>query len=328
MNFLIIGYGSVGKRHASNLSGLGVNCLIVDTKSSRLKEALEHGYSVYDSLDSLDSSETFEAVVICSPPVFHVEQTIWALDRNKKIFLEKPIGINFKECNTILSLDFEKIFVGYNYRWNPQFIKLQKHIDRGLIKNPFFATFTIGMHLEDWHPWENYRDFFMSNKSQGGGALLDESHFLELIIEIFGIPLSVMAKQLKISSLEIDTDDYVSAQFLFHNLLVEMRLDLFRRPHESFIQIYGEDSSITCNFLNKINTVTISKSYAEPGRIIKRFKYERNDVFVDMMKDFIEFVNFENVLPRVTFLRALEVMFLIEKIRESSQINHWLKVDK
>ena len=111
MNFLIIGYGSIGKRHASNLSELGVNCLIVDTKSSRLKEALEHGYIGYDSLNSVDSNEPFEAVVICSPPVFHVEQTIWALGRNKKIFLEKPIGINFKECNTILSLDFEKIFV-------------------------------------------------------------------------------------------------------------------------------------------------------------------------------------------------------------------------
>jgi predicted dehydrogenase len=40
----------------------------------------------------------------------------------------------------------------------------------------------MSAHLADWHPWERYQDFFMAQAALGGGALLDESHFLDLML--------------------------------------------------------------------------------------------------------------------------------------------------
>ena len=74
------------------------------------------------------------------------------------------------------------------------------------------VTFTMSAHLADWHPWERYQDFFMSNAAMGGGALLDESHWLDLMLWFFGMPDRLFAKIEKLSDLEIETDDNVDMQ--------------------------------------------------------------------------------------------------------------------
>jgi predicted dehydrogenase len=326
MNFLILGFGSVGSRHARNLTALGISCLIVEPKVNRLEEAKIEGYVSFKDLNEVSNDFNFDAVLVCSPPVFHIEQTIWALERNKKVFLEKPIGLNLNECTKLLQYDYSKVFVGYTYQWNPQFLKLKEDISNDLIGKTYYANFAIGMNLEDWHPWENYRDFFMSSNELGGGALLDESHFLELAIDLFGLPEKITSTQSKISSLEIETDDYVFAQFKYEKLLVDIKLDLFKRPHESFLQVYGNKGSINCDFIRKTNGLTTSISYANTISNSYEFEYEKNDVFTNMMEDFLRFVYSETILPRVTIPRGLEVMLIIDKIKEASLKQNWVTV--
>jgi predicted dehydrogenase len=259
--------------------------------------------------------------------VYHVDQTIWALKLGKKVFLEKPIGINFEQCKSLLNYDYKKIFIGYTYRWNPQFIKLKKDIEIGVVGKLHYANFVIGMNLEDWHPWENYQDFFMSSLELGGGALLDESHFIELVIDLFGLPEKITSIQSKISSLEIETDDYVFAQFQYKNLVVDIKLDLFKRPHESYIQVYGENGSISCDFIKKSNVTTTNKSYTNSAPSLFQFDYERNDLFVSMIKDFIYFVNSDSETARVPISRGLDVMLVIDKIRKASQDQNWVYLE-
>lgn len=323
MIFLIIGFGSVGSRHARNLSALGISCLVVEPNIDKLKKALAEGHVSYKSLNELDNNYDFDAVLVCSPPAFHIEQTIWALEKGKKVFLEKPIGLNLIESNRLLQYEHEKVFVGYTYRWNPQFLKMKEDIRKGLVGNPFYANFIIGMNLEDWHPWENYRDFFMSSSKLGGGALLDESHFLELAIELFGLPTRILSLQSKVSNLEIETDDYVFAHFEYEDLLADIKLDLFSRPHKSFIQVHGTKGTICCDFIEKTNLLTINDSYASAKNSLESFDYERQDLFMDMLQDFIKFIETENYVPRVPYLRGLDVMHLIEKIRKSSSRGVW-----
>jgi predicted dehydrogenase len=244
-----------------------------------------------------------------------------------KVFLEKPIGMNYNECALISKSFHNYIFVGYNYRWNPQFIELSDYLNKGTIGKPYFASFSIGMNLEDWHPWEKYNEFFMSDKLQGGGALLDESHFIELIIELFGIPSAIFGIQNKISSLNINSDDYVYAQLQYKNLVVDLNLDLFKRPHESIIKIYGENGSLVCDFINKTIHVTYYQKYAQTYSTIKKFEYDRNQIFIDMMKDFLTFVNSNASKPKVPFSRGLQVMNLIDKIRVSSKSQLWVNLN-
>ena len=327
MNVLIIGYGSVGKRHAKNMAILGITCFVIEPNITRLYEANNEGYMGYSSLDKVDCTQEFDAVLVCSPPAYHIEQTIWALKLGKKVFLEKPIGINFEQCKSLLKYDHDKVFIGYTYRWNPQFIKLKNDIEIGVIGKPHYANFVVGMNLEDWHPWENYQDFFMSSLELGGGALLDESHFIELVIDLFGLPEKITSIQSKISSLEIETDDYVFAQFQYKNLVVDINLDLFKRPHESYVQIYGKSGSINCDFIKKVNVSTNYKLCTNSAPSLYQFDYERNDLFVNMIKDFIHFVGSDSEPARVPISRGLDVMLVIDKIREASQVRNWVQIE-
>lgn len=323
MNFLILGYGSIGNRHARNLLSLNHDCIVVEPNITRLELALSHGHMGYSNIEDLKIDFHIDGVFICSPPVFHVKQTIWALTNGFKVFLEKPIGTNLLECQEVLNFAHHNIFVGYNYRWNPQFIKLQNDLSLGLIGKPYYANFVIGMNLEDWHPWENYRNFFMSSADLGGGALLDESHFLELIIELFGLPNAIIGIKSKISHLDIDSDDYVASHFKYKELMLDLRLDLFRRPHESHIEIFGTKGALRCDFINKTTTLTSNTSYAEFKSSQEEFHYSREETFISMLNDFIDFIKLTNNPPRVSFLRGYEVMSVIEQIRNSSKSIPW-----
>lgn len=326
MNFLIVGFGSVGRRHAENLKQLGVSCMIVDPNKVKCAKAISDGYIAFNELNQVDSKYSFDAVLICSPPAFHIEQAAWALEKDKKVFLEKPIGLNFNESKKLLSYDHSKVFVGYTYHWNPQFLKLKNVLKNNSVGKPYYASFNIGMNLEDWHPWENYRDFFMASDELGGGALLDESHFIELAIDLFGLPEKIFGTQAKISNLKIETDDYIFAQFQYSGLLVDIRLDIFKRPHESFIQIHGTNGSISCDFVQKTNGLITSKAYGNYSSYSEKFVYERNEVFKNMMITFMSFVNSQNEIANVTYLRGLEVMLLIDKIRKASIEKNWVTV--
>jgi predicted dehydrogenase len=323
MKFLIIGFGSIGRRHAGNLKELGITCIVVEPNLARLKEASRFGYESYKVLDEIPSNCKFSAVLVCSPTAFHVDQAIWALESGSKVFIEKPVGLSYNESFKLTKYDQNKIFIGYSYQWNPQYLQLKKLLKQNLIGKPFNANFVIGMHLEDWHPWEDYRNFFMSSKKLGGGALLDESHFIQLALDLFGYPNKVSGIISKISNLDIDSDDYVSSQLIYENLLVDIKLDLFKRPHESYLQLYGTNGSIICDLIKKNNCITSYNSYSKSDSKNYSFTYERNEVFKEMMKDFINFVQGDKYFNHIGIKDGLAVMALIDKIRIASVKQGW-----
>ena len=91
-HLLIIGTGSVGKRHAKNLDSLGCSVSCMDPRQDRLDEISSEGInlkSVFLSLeDAFASADDFDAVVVASPPSFHIEQSISALTQGKPVLLE------------------------------------------------------------------------------------------------------------------------------------------------------------------------------------------------------------------------------------------------
>ncbi len=111
------------------------------------------------------------------------------------------------------------------------------------------ARFVMSAHLADWHPWEPYQEFFMASREQGGGALLDESHFIDLALWMFGAPASVFAQVEHISDLEIDADDHVDILLVTTDgVRVNLHLDLIGRPHERAITVVGEKGTLAYTY--------------------------------------------------------------------------------
>jgi predicted dehydrogenase len=186
-----------------------------------------------------------------------------------------------------------------------------------------FVKFTMAAHLADWHPWERYQDFFMASKTLGGGALLDESHWLDLLLWFFGMPEKLFARVEKISDLEIETDDNVDMLVYYaDNLRVSLHLDLYARPHEKTIQFVGRDGTL----IWEPNLIKIGQEM-DPAWKIEEFDYDRNDMFVGVAEEFLNILSGGSI-KTCTIEDGVRVMHLIEAARESSVDQKVVKLDK
>lgn len=291
-HILIIGSGSVGKRHARNFAKLGCRISCVDPREDRRRE-LAAETPVLGAFAGNESafaaSARPDAVVVASPPAFHVAQTVASLQHGLPVLLEKPSSPDLPGTQRMAAVSRETgvpILLGYTWRWWPPLEKVRQILDSRRLGELLHVHFHMSAHLADWHPWERYQDFFMARRDLGGGALLDESHWLDLMLWFFGMPRSVFARIEKLSSLEIDSDDNVDMIALYEGRMrVVLHLDLYGRPHEKSIRFVGEKGTMLWT--------------ADPNRIVighdpagwsetHDFNCERNDMFVAIAREFLE----------------------------------------
>ena len=125
----------------------------------------------------------------------------------------------------------------------------------------------------------------MARRELGGGALLDESHWIDLMLWLFGMPKRVSGKIDRISDLEIDSDDNVDLIFTFENgPRVTMHLDLYGRPHEKFIRFVGSEGTVLWSA--DPNQLAVGRTMnAEWDKT--PYACERNDMFVAVAKEFL-----------------------------------------
>lgn len=318
-HLLVVGCGSVGKRHAANLQALGCRISGVDPRQERLDEMAARVPLIerYTSLHVALDADTFNAAVIASPPNVHVEQTLACLAQGLPLLLEKPVAPDLSSASRLLEAERAvgvPVLLGYTFRWWEPVRRL-----RSLLTDAAGRVLRVQMvmaaHLADWHPWERYQDFFMASAAAGGGALLDESHFLDLMVWLFGWPRDLTATVERLSALEIDSDDNVEVSLaLASGARVNIHLDLYSRPHERSIRVFGENGTV--EWVNETNQV---RSYATKRGGWETFPFtcERNDMFVAEARHFLEVLN--GARPECTLLDGCRVLQLVEVIRESSR---------
>jgi predicted dehydrogenase len=318
---LIIGSGSVGKRHARNLSALGCRISCVDPREDRRSEFAAETPVVgsYATAEEALAAVGFDGVVVASPTAYHPANTIAALDAKLPVLLEKPVAKTEAEAKAMLAAEQRTgvpVLLGYTWRWWPPLKHLRELLDAKAIGTIRHVQFHMSAHLADWHPWEPYQEFFMASAAQGGGALLDESHWIDLMVWLFGKPEKLIGRVEKISDLQIDADDNVDVLADFENgLRVSLHLDLYGRPHEKFIRFIGEGGTIMWSA--DPNRIAIGCEAAQNWQE-ETFTCERNDMFVAVAKEYLDVIA-GLAKPSCTLLEGVGVMELIEAVRTSSK---------
>jgi len=328
-HMLIIGTGSAGKRHAKNLNSLGCMVSCMDPRQDRLDEIRSEEIPLKSVFTSVEEAfaidKAFDAVVVASPPSFHVDQCISALQRGVPVLLEKPVSPDLSSAlklQAALKDTSVPLLLGYTWRWWPPLQKVKQLVDSQIVGELKFVKFTMAAHLADWHPWERYQDFFMSSKTMGGGAILDESHWLDLMLWFFGTPEKLFAKVDKISDLDIETDDNVDMLVFYSNgMRVSLHLDLYARPHEKSIQFVGEEGTL----IWEPNLIKIGKDMY-PDWDVEEFNYDRNDMFVGVAEDFLKILAGDDT-QTCNIDDGIRVLELIEAARQSSSTEKVIKID-
>lgn len=329
-HLLVVGSGSVGKRHARNFAALGCAISSMDPRADRNAElAVETPVlSSFISLEEALAAQKPDGVVICSPPHVHVAQTEACLTAGIPVLLEKPVCPDLASAKRLLEARKASgvpLLLGYTWRWWPPLGRVRGLLAGEAVGALRHVRFVMSAHLADWHPWENYQDFFMSRRELGGGALLDESHWTDLALWMFGEPESVQARIEKLSDLDIDSDDNVDMLLAYRNgLRVSLHLDLFGRPHEKSITFVGEKGTI--RWSADPNQVAVGRAMSG-WEEVERFDCERNDMFVGVARDFLAVL--AGAPPSLCTLEdGVKVLRIVEAARKSSSERRTVRLDE
>jgi predicted dehydrogenase len=330
---VVVGTGSAGRRHAKNLRQLGAEVFCVDPREDRRAQAareLPGLAGTYASLaEAMEGTARFDGGVIASPPSAHVEQAMALMERGMPLLLEKPIAPDLASALKLeqaARTSQAPVLLGYTYRWWPPLLEMKRRVAEGAVGPVRHARFVMSAHLADWHPWEPYQDFFMARRELGGGALLDESHFLDLMIWCFGMPESLTGRVERLSALEITTDDNVDLIAAYPDgLRVTIHLDLFGRPHEKVVTVVGEQGTLQCAFAP--DAVRWS-STAGGGWQEQPFSCERNDMFLAEAKEFLSLTKGPaGGTPSCTIEDGIRVLQCVEAARLSTQEERTVRVE-
>ena len=300
MKILIVGCGSIGKRHLRNLLTIGIkheNISCVETRQDRITEVKNYGIErVYSSLESALNDKNYDAAIICSPTSLHIEQCNILSSKNINLMIEKPLSRdlnNIEELKDIVIKNNLVTFIAYIFRFAPSIKFLKDILEKKTIGEVFFVRGEFSEYLPDWHPYEKYNSFYMAQKQMGGGSILDQSHIMDLVHHLFGNFKSVMAFNNKISGLEIEADDIAEMIVELDNgILASIHTDIFGRKHSKSLEIKGSRGNIKWDFYK--NEVSVYDAETKTLKIEDDFDKDFNKVYIEELKYFIDCSNNNN----------------------------------
>tara|TARA_A100001015_G_C15015632_1_gene725364 strand:+ start:1357 stop:2373 length:1017 start_codon:yes stop_codon:yes gene_type:complete len=277
-NLLVVGAGSIGKRHIANNLKFFENIDIADTREDRIKECQQKFKInlVFKDFNVALKKKKYDAVFITTPPHLHLKIAKLAVKNKSHILIEKPLGMNTKGWDNVSKIcKKNKLvnYIAYCHRHINYTKKFKKFLTEKKIGKLLNGNLTWGSYFPDWHPWEKYWTYYMAKKKQGGGALMDESHGIDLIRYFFGEPKKIVAFVDKISNLNITADDNAFLLFKMKNrMLINLNFDIISKPTKCYLQINGSKGSLVWDRVNHE-----IKFYSDKKKKWSIFKYSKSD---------------------------------------------------
>jgi len=325
MKFLVVGLGSMGKRRIRNLKQLSQNDIIgFDTKEDRCKES-QSKYSIQTFTDiSSALKEKPNAMIISTPPDLHMKYAKIAIENKLHFFTEASVVQ--EEMNEIIQLLKISDIVGLpscTMRYHPIVLQVNELINSNKIGKPLAFLHHFGQYLPDWHPWEDYRKFYVSKRETGACREIVPFELVWLI-STFGEIASLIATKTKVSNLDMDIDDIYNILLEFKNgMQGNLTVDVIARFPFRQLKILGENGVITADWSERIikyytndqgwNTIKIDDGKVEQNYIHGEGPY------IEEMKNFIKTINKEIPQP-YTFEEDLKILKLLESIESSSNL--------
>jgi predicted dehydrogenase len=323
MKALIVGLGSIGRRHARNWAALGLGPVVVCRQTNADQpEPLGIDATEIGDLDAALDRERPDVVLVTNPTSLHVESACKAIRAGAHVFVEKPLGHQLHGVPALLDEAQDRrrlLMVGYNLRFHPGLARLKELLEQHVIGRVVSARAEVGEYLPDWHPWEDYRRSYSGRAELGGGAVLTFSHELDALCWLLGAPRRLVAIAAHASSLEIDTEDV--AEIVLHlecGALASVHVDYVRRPSRRSIEITGEDGILRWEYdenrLLHYAPATRQWRIEEGDR-----RLDRNDMYLAELRHFASCARGEIERPLVDGTQGAAILAIALAATRSSE---------
>jgi len=321
---VIVGLGSIGKRHIRNLINLNIAVGIV-TKNSEVPIEFIN-IPIFKCLAEIliKKNEIF-GLIICTPTYLHLENLLFCIHNSIPCLLEKPVSHNYlgvEDAARLIETKNSKVMVGFNFRYHSQLLKIKKLITNNYLGKIYYSNLWWCDDITSWYPNDRYLTNYSSSKAMGGGALLTISHEIDLALWLFGMPLNVFGTCLKICNNNMsDVEDFFSGNISFsNNSFCNITVDFISKLPRRGLFINCEFGTITWDYFNGIlNIFDIRLNLNELNDIGKISQVYKNSLYIDEIKDFLLYID-DNKANPIPFADGVNVQLLIEKFKISSEI--------
>ncbi len=295
---LIIGFGSIGKRHAAILKNL--------KRVSQVYILSRRNSKIFKTINKLSQIKKInpDYIIICSRTSDHFKHLNY-IERNfskKIVLIEKPLFNKFYKFNILKN----KVFVGYNLRQHPVLRFIKNFI---INKKIFSVNIVCNSYLPNWRKRVNYKNSYSSHRRLGGGVLLDLSHEIDYLQWIFKkIKKLDLVKIKKLSNLKINVEDHVlvAGETRLSNFVLDLNYYSLYPRRQVFID--GHNFSIKGDLINNFLEIYLKNK----NKKIISFKNDKNYTYVKQH----ELILNKNYETLSTFKNANKLMLLIDKFRK------------
>lgn len=266
MRVLVIGSGSIGRRHHDNLATLGVVPQLLSWREAGLAGALA-------------AMDRAEAVVVATATDIRLSVIEEAAARDLPLYIEKPLAFTPDEVEAIAAVTApvaERSVLGYMMRYHPALRALAE----ADLSDVFQFALTIGHDVTQWRANWLFSQSYAA-RADGGGVLLDLCHELDMAACLFpGLELTGVES---LAHPAFPGVDFASRISLRRGAVVgDVSMDyltpgLHRRAH-----LRGSERMHDFDFAAQAYRVTDGAG----GRMLD-LPLERNAMFLDAMRDFL-----------------------------------------
>ncbi|REC51461.1 gfo/Idh/MocA family oxidoreductase [Chryseobacterium piscium] len=252
MKILIVGLGSIAKKHISAIRKIDKNAVIYALRSSMSNNSEEKIQNIY-SLDEL-SDEKLDFAIISNPTSNHFE-SIQQLSKLKiPLFIEKPLFSEVSDKTNELVQQIEDsglmTYVACNLRFLDALTFIKKKLKGKRVNE---VNVYCGSYLPDWRPGVDFRSVYSANKAMGGGVHIDLIHELDYVYWFFGKPQNTQSYFSNRSSLDITAFDYANYLWNYKGFSANIVLNYYRKDSKRTFEIVtGKGTYLADLLANKV----------------------------------------------------------------------------
>lgn len=288
LKILLAGCGSIGRRHARILRGLGVEQIFVfDTNDEQVQLLIKELAKIIPINSFEDGLKVADAVFILTPSKLHVPMALQALESGCHVFIEKPLSVTLDGVAELQKLANEmnrKVMVGLCFRYHEGIKKTKEILDSGKIGRLVSIRSLVGEHFPSVHP--EYKTMYYA-KYSGAFELM---HDLDLALWFAGQPVKkVHSVYGSFSDIDIEAPDTVEFLLQFvDRCTATVHLDFYQKPRRRNMELISTEGVLIIDFSSwdeyKISIFNSGKNIWEH----ETGKTARDDMFIDEDREFLE----------------------------------------
>jgi predicted dehydrogenase len=274
MKVLIVGLGSIGKKHVAALLEIQPDIKIWALRSSPNASRISHVENIYN-LAEVEFCD-FDFAIISNPTSEHKKTIQQLIEYNIPLFIEKPLFSSLDIQDVIVAINQQYIFtyIACNLRFLDCIRYVKEKLSSSNNRRINEVNVYCGSYLPEWRPNTDYRKSYSAIPELGGGVHIDLIHELDYIYWLFGNPKKIIRNYRTQSSLAIKAYDYANYLLDFDGFSANIVLNYFRRDPKRSLEIVFENETWYIDLLKNQVTCRNQIIYSTKQHITDTYKVQ------------------------------------------------------